>query len=425
MSTPTKYTPAVIRLVKKCLKHHEDIHDALPDIKKATGINATIPALDGAFRRAGEGSPWGYLRVPKNKEELAPKDALQRKIDTRQAKKDKHTQALTEMMLEKMTLAIESVEPSRIEVVSEMPPTTCISGGKPEIIWVEVSDVQLGTKVEIEKMGGINAHDWAIFLRKLESWKEGVKATIRERLLARPCEGVVIAFLGDIVEGHNIFKGQTYELDADIYKQAFKGAEDFAVAVAEIAATFPHLAFTVYGVGGNHGRVGAYGEAPYRCNWDLVLYEFMRLRWQAAGLTNVQTHFPQAWFQLVDTWGWKHLLVHLDDVKGSLGLPFYGLQRYLGKNVQMLQRVVNYLHGGHFHAETNMSISLGEVLVNGNWIGANSFSKIIVEANTPVQMIHGFTEDNGLEWSKKVYLRTRKDMKPRLTIYKHGKTNKG
>ncbi len=415
----TVWNRKLLAAAKKILQHHTALAEALPDIARATGLPVTLDSLANAFKRHGQGTPASFLKVDKKRSELTPRDELYLRVQAKDRAQKRKAQGMTEIILEKIDAALCKIAPDVLQVVPEPTPDER-PAGRPELLWCEVSDVQLGTCVDLEKMGGLNQHDWTIFLAKLARWEEVVTETIRERRAAVPLEGVVIAMLGDIVEGHSIFRSQAYELDFDIYKQVVHGANDFAQAIARIVATFPEVKFTLYGVGGNHGRVGSYGEAPFRCNWDLILYHIIELRLGALGLDNVTCHFPQAWFQVVETWGWTHLLVHGDDIKGWGGLPFYGIQRAVAKYQQVLQKPVNYLHCGHHHSEAALSSSLGDAIVNGNWIGANSFSKVIVEANTPVQLIHGVTAENGIEWTRKVFLRTREDMKPRITVYRHG-----
>lgn len=416
----TRWNHKLIAAAKKVLAHHTSVADALPDLGKATGMAVTLDALANAFKRHGEPTPASFLKPEKKKAELTPREELYERVKKKDLARQRRMQGMTEIILEKVDAALTKIAPDVLRVLPEPPPDEPPRGA-PELLWCEVSDVQLGTRVEFEKMGGLNQHDWTIFLGKLARWEETVTATIRERRLALPVEGVVIAMLGDLVDGMGVFRGQAYELDFDVYKQVIHGANDFAQAIARIVAAFPDLKFTLYGVGGNHGRVGAYGEAPYRCNWDLILYHIIELRLSALKLPNVICHFPEAWFQVVETWGWTHLLVHGDDIKGWAGLPFYGLQRAVAKYQQVLQKPVNFCHVGHFHAASALSTSLGETIINGNWVGANSFSKVIIEANTPVQLIHGITEQNGVEWTRKVYLRTREDMRPRIAIWKHGR----
>ena len=412
-----RWTSSHVAAARKVLRHHTSLPEAVVDIAVATGMPVTLDALANAFRRHGQRAPGAYLKAPRR---LSPKEEMVARAERREESRRRRQQGMTEIVLDKVEAALAKLAPDTLQVVPEPPPAERPTG-KPELIWCSVSDVQLGTRVDSEKMGGLNAHDWTVFLRKLGAWEETVVATIRERRAAVPIEGVIVALLGDIVEGHAIFKGQAYELDLDVYKQVVHGANDLAQALARLAATFPDVSFSLYGVGGNHGRVGGKGEAPFRCNWDLVLYHIIELRLAALKLANVTCHFPESWFQVVETWGWTHLLIHGDDIKGWGGLPFYGPQRAVAKYQQVLHRPVNYLHAGHHHSESSLSSSLGDAIINGNWIGANSFSKVIIEANTPVQLIHGITEENGIEWTRKAYLRTREDMRPRMAVYRHGR----
>lgn len=405
-----------IAAAKKILSHCHQVEEALEGISKATGFEVTYDMLRSAFKRAKEPSVSTFLKSSE-KPMQTPRDRLVAKIEAKDAARERHRKGLTQLMLEKLQASVEGIKPDTIKVIRESS-TKNVYKKPPEVLWFDFSDVQLGTYVDKEKLGGLNEHDWQIWLQKLDNWFEAACNIIRERQQFAKIEKIVLAFVGDIVEGHEIFKGQAYELELDIWKQTLYGARDITQAVARLASTFPHHQFQLVGVGGNHGRLGRLGEAPYRCNFDLILYEFMRLRLSAMPeLKNIACEFPEAWYQVVKTWGWTHLLVHLDDVKGSLGLPFYGLQRYLGKQSTLLQRTINYLHGGHFHTEADIPFTTGSVLVNGNWIGATGFTtKQIVEGNTPVQMCYVFTELNGLETSYKIYLKSRSEMKPRVKV---------
>jgi len=405
-----KWRPGDVAAAKKVLHHHETVRDALDDISKAIGRPITENALKGAFTKLDEKSPGKYLKP--RPEPAAPRDWLKARVDARDNNRKRHIRGLTDIVLEKVESALAKIQPDVIKVTHEKLP---IVAGESELLWCEVSDMQLGSRIDLSQTGGINSHDWATWLAKLTKWEETVAQIIRERGSVVPLEGVILSFLGDIADGHGIFASQPYELDADIYEQVIYGARDIAQTIERLASRFPDISFTIYGVGGNHGRIGRKGEAPYRCNFDLLIYEFVRL-------PNTVCRFSEAWFQLVETWGWTHLLNHGDDVRGWGGLPFYGLARMVAKYNQVLRRPVNYTHSGHFHAEASISSAIGDVIINGAWPGGSMFSaKQLIESNVPVQLVHGITEASGIVWTRKVYLKTREESRPRLTIYRHGK----
>lgn len=415
----SKWDQGRLSNIAKVLGHYRSIQEALPQIQeKVEGCaDLTYPALKDAFRRHYGNPPSSFLKRPLAEE---ARDELLEKIEAREVSKERKQAGLNQILLDKIEYALRKIGPITVQANPEPPPTK--TSGPSEIIWAEISDVQLGTWLKASEIGNLNSHDWIVGLEKLRLWKDRLKEIIRERLAINPVDSVVLAFLGDICEGHDIFSGQPYHLDKDVVSQVILGAEDFAQALAEILAEFPHTYFSIYGVYGNHGRVGRKGESPASCNFDRLLYHLIELRLAAAQpkLTNYECKFEEAFFQVVETrGGLTHLLVHGDDIKGWGGLPFYGLQRAVAKYGMMLQRPVNYLHCGHHHTEAAMSSGVGECLVNGNWIGASMFSaKILVEANVPAQMVHGFAEGYGLTWSQKIYLKTRDEMRPKVKIYR-------
>ena len=69
-----------------------------------------------------------------------------------------------------------------------------------------------------------------------------------------------IFFLGDIIEGSTIYKGQKRALDLITIDQVSQGVEYFSQFIYELAKHFPKV--KCYGVPGNHGRIGDKGE-----NW--------------------------------------------------------------------------------------------------------------------------------------------------------------
>lgn len=416
----------LISSAKKVLKHHTNVEEALPDIEKALGFEVSRDALDKAFKRYGESTPFTFLKVVKSpviKILPTPKEELVRKVEAKKINKLRKIQGLTDIVLEKVEQALSKIEADTLEVVIAEE----VEYGKeplpPEILWFEISDSQLGTDVDPIKTGNLNTHNWTIFIQKLNKWETEVIDIINERRSIRPIQEVILALGGDIVEGHGIFQGQAYELDQDIYCQIMFGSRDFAQSFSRIIATFPEISFSLLGVAGNHGslRDKNSGGAPFRANWDLVLYQLMKLRIEKLNFPNVTFNFPETWFIVVKTWGWNHLLVHGDDCPSTGGIPLAGLQKVVNKYQNLLQMPINFAHIGHWHSPASLSTSLGCLEVNGSWIGINSFTKVILEGTPAVQMVHGYTEADGKVWSRKIYLQSRKDTIPKLDIQKFGK----
>lgn len=277
-------------------------------------------------------------------------------------------------------------------------------------LWFEFSDLQLGTLMTAEEMGGLNKHNWVIWLDKLKVWKEEAIRIIRTHLEQHyEIDHIVFACLGDMVEGQDIFKGQLWQIDRHVVDQCIMGANDTAAAFAEVMMTFPDLDFQILEVFGNHGRVQRKGESPYSCSMDKVYQRMLEMHLlRIPKLKNMTYHHNESWFYLAEIYGWNHLLLHGD--QGMSGLwsnrpTINGLEKGLVRYTQMLQQPIHFLHAGHFHNEWALSFNMSYMLINGSWIGTSNFSATqMVASAPPVQTVHVFEPDVGLAKTERIYL---------------------
>lgn len=350
----------------------------------------------------------------------AMKDQLKKRAEEKDRKSYERAKVGTELVIENIQAAIASLKPTIIDVTKHPEPQKTVNKGHCTL-WFDISDLQLGTLVEKKKTGGLNEHDWKIFKKKLRIWIENVKDIIARSRKEYTIDGVVIAQLGDMVEGHGIFQGQAYQLQFDVYQQMIYGAEDIAAAYIEIASTFPEYKFHLKEVYGNHGRIGRKGETPSHVNFDSVLYEFLRLRLESSKVSNIKYKRNISWYQMVQVYGWKHLLLHGDKgIGGRWGGKYTvnALEKADAKYQKMLQEVIHYMHMGHFHADASFSDSAGMKVINGNWIGGTEYAQDIVESNTPLQKAYLITPANGIERCFYIHLVKRRDQKPQVEIDK-------
>lgn len=337
----------------------------------------------------------------KRKTELRD-NAEQRKVKwlrDQSAKKD----ILMEMLADTLTRAeppVIDVHPVRLSK-PRRPNDNCT-------LWFEFSDLQLGTLMTSEEMGGLNAHNWVIWKEKLEVWKNEVIRLVEEYASIRTVDQVVIACLGDMVEGQDIFKGQTWQVDRHVVDQAIYGANDCSAAFAEICLTFPSIDFHMLEVFGNHGRVQRKGESPYSCSMDKVFQRFMEVQLRAGNVHNLTYHQNEAWFYLLDIYNWHHLLLHGD--QGMSGLwssrpTVNALEKGVTRYNQMLQQQIHFVHAGHFHNDWNLSFNMSQVLINGSFVGTSTFSASqMVAASPPVQVLHVFEPRVGLAKTERIHL---------------------
>jgi len=281
---------------------------------------------------------------------------------------------------------------------------------------VQMSDLQLGTLMTSEEMGGLNEHNWKVWRDKLTIWKTELIRLIDSYASRFIVDHVVIFMMGDMVEGQDIFAGQKWQIDRHVCDQAIDGANDTAGAMIELIGTFPNLKFRIFEVFGNHGREGRKGENPFSCSWDKVYQRFTELQVSRVRLPNCTWHQNETWFQLVDIYGKVHLIVHGD--RGIAGIwggrpTINSLEKGVVRYSQMTQQHIHFLHCGHFHQNWQVSFNRAQLLINGSWIGTSSFSAAdLIAASPAVQMVYAIDPRVGLLRSEFIYLTRESVFKP-------------
>ena len=133
---------------------------------------------------------------------------------------------------------------------------------------------------------------------------------------------------------------------------------------------------------------------------------------------NMNFMFSDAWFQLYESKGWIFCIIHGDDIKGWMGVPFYGVERAKARYMEMLNQYFTFFLLGHHHKEAMLPSDNGEKIINGNWVGGNSGSKMWMAANNPNQWMFTINEDEGIATREKIFFVNRKESKPKVKIYK-------
>lgn len=276
-------------------------------------------------------------------------------------------------------------------------------------LWFEFSDLQLGTLITKEEMGGLNEHNWIIWQDKLNIWKKEVLTRLDFYKKKYTIDSVVIACLGDMVEGQDIFRGQVWKVDRHVVDQAILGANDTAACFAEIMLSHPDLNFDILEVFGNHGRIGYKGDLPYACSMDKIYQRMLESQLKGIReLNNYTYHHNEVWFYFIEIYEWHHLLLHGDQGMAKLWSnrpTVNGLEKGLVRYNQMFQQQVHFLHCGHFHNDWQLSFNQSQMLINGSFIGTSSFSATAMVASAPpVQVMHVFEPRIGLAVTERLHL---------------------
>jgi hypothetical protein len=284
---------------------------------------------------------------------------------------------------------------------------------KEEIAMLELSDWHAGQKVLSKDVANLNEYNWDEFKRKIDILMQGIYECIEIQRSAIPINKLVINVLGDLITGENLFVGQQRQIDRNLVDQVFEGAEIFASKLfLPLAKLFPTV--EIRSVRGNHGRPGKPGEFHERTNWDYVLYRYLATRMR--DVTNVKHYISESHamlYELIEAPRFKHLLIHGNEVRSYMSIPYYGLERTTMKYIQLFGINVNYIHLGHFHSKAIIDIPHGEKIINGSAVGGDDFSiNRLQTSSQPKQLLFGFNNKWGKTWLYEIKLGEVKRLQP-------------
>lgn len=267
-----------------------------------------------------------------------------------------------------------------------------------------LGDLQVGETVDIEGTGGLGHYNKDVFLRRAATLELKVERILSGHQQYQPIKVLNIFGLGDFVEGMTIYPGQLSHIDLDVIEQIFHGANRVAQMIIYWLGLVDHI--NLFGVLGNHGRIGRKGELPTTANLDYLFLKHLELllkEYIEAG--RITAEFPKTWFQLVERQNHRFFIVHGDDIKGWMSLPWYGAQRAVQRWQELIVQRFDYFIFGHHHTEATWESNAKEVIANGSWVGTNEYSaKQLNVGGRPSQQFFGLHPTQGKTWTYRLFL---------------------
>lgn len=323
--------------------------------------------------------------------------------NTRLRKRNQELRALN-------AIVIDAVETSIARLPHFKPPPKHKQGKRrPESANLLLSDIHMGEVVRPEDVAGLGEYNWETMLRRMDLLRESVLSITQIERAARPIDILNIYGLGDWVTNEDIYTGQGRDIDRILVDQLFEGAEALVQKLfMPFLEMFSEIRF--FSVYGNHGRLSSKkGVKAKRSNADYILAHIVRLRLQDVD------HFrpyiataPFMGFALPEAPGFSHLIVHGDEIRSYLSLPYYGLERYTRKMISATSIVWDYVYLGHFHQAAQIDLSHGTTVINGAWVGPTEYSVTRLQAAAqPKQVFFGMHGEHGKTWTYDIALAPR------------------
>lgn len=269
---------------------------------------------------------------------------------------------------------------------------------KPEQVVLLISDCHIGLEVRPQEVGGLGGYSLEVFLRRLKLLKQEVVDAV-SRLCGRQPQAVHVWFLGDLVEGTQVYRGQPHYLEQTVVEQVFTAADELSVFIAQLQDLSPRV--SVAGVIGNHGRIGRKHSEKSYVNWDWVAYQVIARLLERQ--PHVTTYFPPTFWLEREVLGHRFLLLRGSNVRGWSSVPWRSIQQALNDFQEVLldqdpERSFDYACLAHHHTQAEIQAIHGERLINGSWTGATQYSlERLFAGHRPRQLIFGVNQD-GVTW---------------------------
>jgi hypothetical protein len=216
-----------------------------------------------------------------------------------------------------------------------------------------------------------------------------------------PVNQCVVPMLGDMVEGVDIFPGQQWLIDSTLYRQVFDSTPTIVVDFLRyLLANFESV--RVEAVQGNHGRIGRKGMFGPEDNSDRMVYRVVKLMMRDEPRIEFNMADPsgeRAWYKILRIGQYSALLIHGDQIRGSMGYPWYGLGKKVhswGSGGLGEDSWFNDVMLGHWHQLARIPLNHRTVWQNGSTESANTFaSEMLAAQSAPSQWLLFVRPDTG------------------------------
>lgn len=236
-----------------------------------------------------------------------------------------------------------------------------------------LSDIHAGEVVSAEELNDLNEYNFDICSQRLKYLSDSIRDITKNKLNGYKFRKLVIFGLGDWVSGmihEELLEGQ----NGNIVDWTVNLAYILSQMFTELLTDFEAIEFV--GIVGNHGRMHKKPRFKARyVNWDYICYQLLSMF--LANQKRIKFTIPKSFWTLYEVNGHNFLLLHGDNIKSNLGIPWYGVQRIIANLKELLEakdQRFTYVCLGHFHNRGLLDRVKGELMINGSVIGGNEFS---------------------------------------------------
>lgn len=217
-----------------------------------------------------------------------------------------------------------------------------------------------------------------------------------------------IWLLGDIVEGEEIFPGQSHLIDSGLYRQvAVNGPRILGNFVKTALENFNHVHIT--GVIGNHGAVGGRARKQHdpETNMDRMLYKIIELI--VGDDERVTFNIPDGvgernWYAIDTIGNYSSLLIHGDQMPAPNAFHGY-YKKIMGWKDGAIPEHFDDVFMGHYHQQFKMTIGSSMLRISGSPESYNTYAQEYFSSmSRPCQHLMFVHPENGITSEYSIWL---------------------
>jgi len=272
--------------------------------------------------------------------------------------------------------------------------------GSPETAVAVFGDWQLGKVTP--------SYNSDVLARRIETYTEKLLEITQIQRADHPVDDLHVWLLGDIVEGEEIFPGQSHLIDSGLYRQVgINGPEILGNFLRTALENFKRVHVT--GVIGNHGAVGGRARKQHdpETNMDRLLYKIIELIFKnEQRITfNIPDGKGERNFYAVDNIGnYSSLLIHGDQLPAPTS--YYGYyKKVMGWKDGVIPEHFDDVFMGHYHQQFKMTIGSGLLRISGSPESHNTYAQEYFSAmSRPCQHLMFVHPENGVTSEYSIWL---------------------
>lgn len=249
----------------------------------------------------------------------------------------------------------------------------------------DLSDLHIGEVVRPDETEGWGLFNWQIAQERMFKYAEKIVGWVQMHRHAFTIDDLYVLGKGDYITGaiHDELM-MTNEFPAPV--QAVNAGSLIGEFLLRLAPHFQNIHFI--GVGAdNHGRLTRKPQAKLKAsnNYSFVVHALAEAYSKRA--ENIDFVFASGMKWVQEIAGHRFLIEHSDTVKAVMGIPYYGMERMVGKEARRrmneISKAFHYWSIGHWHVPGVVS---GNILINGALTGTTEYDHSAGRSGGPAQV---------------------------------------